>query len=51
MCDICRELDRKIEHYKRLIERVPDQLLTERVGKLIEDMEAQKVALHREQQK
>jgi hypothetical protein len=51
MCDKCQGLDRKIEQYRRLIERVPDQLLGEGLGKLIEDMEAQKVTLHPEQQK
>jgi hypothetical protein len=51
MCDKCQELDRKIAHYRWLIERVPDQLLAERVGKLIEEIEAQKVAFHPEQQK
>jgi hypothetical protein len=51
MCDKCQELDRKIEHYRRLTERVPDQLLAEGLGKLIEDLEAQKVAFHPEHQK
>jgi hypothetical protein len=51
MCDKCQELDRKIAHYRWLIDRVPDQLLTERVGKLIDGMEAQKVAFHPEQER
>ena len=49
MCDKCVELDKKIEHYRRLVAQVTDQLTTERVGKLIETMEAQKVAFHPEQ--
>jgi len=48
MCDECVKLDQKIEHYKRMIARVSDPLITERVGKLIEDIRAQKAALHPE---
>src|ERR1700730_6840228 len=51
MCARCEELDKKIGHYRELAARVCDPLLTEGVGKLIEEMEAQKVALHPEQQK
>ena len=51
MCDRCEELDKKIEHYRQLAARVCDPLLTEGVGKLIEEMEAQKAALHSERQK
>jgi len=46
MCDKCKEIDIKIEHYRQLAERVPNPLLTERVAKLIEEMEAEKAALH-----
>jgi hypothetical protein len=51
MCDKCEELDQKIEHYRQIIARVPDPLLAERVGKLIENLQVQKVAFHPEQQK
>jgi len=51
MCETCNELDKKIEHYRQLAARVRDPLLTEGVGKLIEEMEAQKAAFHPEQQK
>jgi hypothetical protein len=51
MCDRCEELDKKIAHYRQMIARVLDPLLTEGVGKLIEEMEAQKAAFHPEQQK
>jgi hypothetical protein len=49
MCDKCEELDKKIEPCRQLAERVRDPLLTEGVGKLIEEMEAQKAAFHPEQ--
>ena len=51
MCDRCDELDKKIEHYRKLVAQLPDPLTAERVGKLIETMEAQKVAFHTEQPK
>jgi hypothetical protein len=51
MCDRCEELDKKIAHYRQLVARVPDRLLTEGVGKMIEEMEAQKTTFHPEQQK
>ena len=47
MCDECVKLDQMIEHY-RMIARVSDPLITERVGKLIKDIRAQKAALHLE---
>ena len=51
MCEKCIELDKKIEHYGQLAARVGDPLLTEGVGQLIREIEAQKAALHPEQQK
>ena len=36
------------KNYRRLAERVPDPLLAEGAGKLIEEMEAQKAELHPE---
>jgi hypothetical protein len=46
MCEKCVELDDKIEHYRQLAARVRDPLLTEGVGKLIEEIEARKAAFH-----
>jgi hypothetical protein len=51
MCDKCAELDNKIEHYRSLVAKVMDPLTAERVGKLFEDMQAQKAGLHPEQEK
>jgi hypothetical protein len=51
MCDKCEEVNRKIEHYRILMSRIPDQLTNERVQKLIEDMQAEKAALHPERDK
>jgi hypothetical protein len=49
MCDKCVEIDEKVEHYRRLVALITDQLTNERLGELIADLLAQKVALHPEQ--
>ena len=50
MCDECVKLDKKIDHYRALMVRVTDQLTNEGIGKLIEEMKAQKAALHPQQE-
>jgi beta-phosphoglucomutase-like phosphatase (HAD superfamily) len=49
MCDKCAELDSKIEHYQRLASRIADQPTLDGIKELIEQMKAQKAALHPEQ--
>jgi hypothetical protein len=51
MCDRCDELDRKIEHYKRISASISDQLTIDRIRGLVEQMQALKAALHPDQQK
>jgi hypothetical protein len=51
MCDRCVELDHKIEHYKRISASITDQLTIDRIKELVEQMKAEKTALHPEQQK
>jgi FAD/FMN-containing dehydrogenase len=48
MCDKCVELDGKIEHYERLSASINDQLTIDRIKELVEQMKAQKAALHPE---
>jgi hypothetical protein len=50
MCDRCKELDKKIEHYRQIMEMVPDAQLAAGLTKLIEEAAAEKAALHREPQ-
>ena len=50
MCDKCVEIDGKIEHYQRLSSGITDQLTLDGIKKLIEQMKAQKAALHPEQE-
>jgi hypothetical protein len=49
MCDRCKELDKKIEHYRQIATKIPDELLIAGVCKMIEEMEAEKEALHPEE--
>ena len=44
MCEQCTELDKKLGRYRVILARVPDQ-------QLAEEAEAEKAALHREQEK
>jgi hypothetical protein len=46
MCDKCVELDGKIEHYERISASIGDQLTIDRLTQLVEQMKAQKAALH-----
>jgi hypothetical protein len=46
MCEQCVELDSKIEHYQRMATKISDQAMLEGIKKLIEQMRAQKAALH-----
>jgi hypothetical protein len=48
MCDKCVDLDRKIEHYRKLASAISDPLTIEGVADLIKAMEARKVQLHLE---
>jgi hypothetical protein len=49
VCDECKELNDKIEQYRRIAGSINDQLTIERINELIASMEAQKAALHPEQ--
>jgi hypothetical protein len=48
MCEKCAELDERIERYRRVSSSINDQLTIDRIKSMIADLEAQKVALHRE---
>ena len=49
MCEKCVEIDEKIERYQRVSSGINDQLTIDGIKKLIEQMKAEKVALHPEQ--
>ena len=51
MCDKCIELDKRTAHFKDLAMRIMDPQTLEGARKLIEDLQAQKAALHPEQKK
>jgi hypothetical protein len=46
MCDRCIQLDKKIEHYERLASGMADELTLERIRELVQELRAQKAALH-----
>jgi hypothetical protein len=48
MCVKCVELDGKIEHYQLMASRITDKAMLDGIKGLIEQMKAQKVALHPE---
>jgi hypothetical protein len=48
MCEKCVELDDKIQHYERIRSAISDQLTVDRIKELVEQMRAQKAALHPE---
>jgi hypothetical protein len=49
MCDKCDEIDKTIERYRRIQQRILDQQLADGAQKLIAELEADKAALHPEQ--
>jgi hypothetical protein len=49
MCEKCEQLDKKIEHYQKLLLGIGDQLTVDRIKSLIADLQAQKATLHPEQ--
>ena len=51
MCVECQELEKKIERFRRVAASINDQLTIDRLNQLIKETEAEKAALHREQQK
>jgi hypothetical protein len=50
MCERCEELDRKIERYRGIRSRSIDDAVITGATQLIEEAEAEKAALHPEQQ-
>ena len=50
MCNKCVEIDKKIEHYRLLASRLTDQPILDGIKELIERMQAQKAALHPDQE-
>ena len=46
MCDKCIQLDKEIEHYERLASGMADELTLERIRESVQEMRAQKAALH-----
>lgn len=46
MCDKCNEIDARAAQYQRLSDAVNDKLVIEQIRKMIDELKAQKAALH-----
>jgi hypothetical protein len=51
MCEKCAELDKKIERCERAVVSVGDRVTVERLMAMVKDLQAQKAALHPQEQK
>jgi hypothetical protein len=49
MCEKCEQLDKRIEHYRKLLLGIGDQLTVDGIKSLMNDLKAQKALLHPEQ--
>ncbi|HSZ97303.1 MAG TPA: hypothetical protein VK767_13380 [Bradyrhizobium sp.] len=49
MCDVCEQLDEKIEHYKKVMAAMTDQLTIDGITALIAELQARKAELHPKQ--
>ncbi len=46
MCEKCVAIDRKIEHYERMLLSIADQVTVDRIKELLAEMKGQKAELH-----
>jgi restriction endonuclease S subunit len=46
MCEKCDEIDKKIEHYRRLKQQIMDDAFVDGAKNLIQELEREKSALH-----
>jgi hypothetical protein len=50
MCELCTEIDIRIERHRRMAKMITDKAALEAIDTITADLEAQKLALHRNQQ-
>ena len=50
MCDKCREIETKIERYRRIMARAEDPRLAAGIMALIDEAEAEKTSIYRRKQ-
>ena len=50
MCEQCVQIDKKIGDYQRMASRITDRPMLDGIKRLLGEMEAQKLALHRERE-
>jgi hypothetical protein len=49
MCDKCKQLDIKLEQYRRIVHSITDEITIERIKTAIDDAVAERAALHLDQ--
>jgi hypothetical protein len=49
MCEQCVEIDKKIGRYRSSAARIMDQQTLDGIDRLVAELEAQKIELHREE--
>ena len=50
MCEKCKELDDRIEHYQKLAKSIADERTVAGIREIVTEMEAERASLHREQE-
>lgn len=48
MCSKCEQIDEKVAHYSRLLSHITDKIARDGIVGLLEEMNAEKAALHPE---
>jgi hypothetical protein len=46
MCEKCREIDARVEHYRQLAAHLTDRQTLDAIQRIINELEQEKVALH-----
>jgi hypothetical protein len=49
MCDKCKKMDGRIDHYRTLASSITDQQTIDGINRLIRELEARKKTLHPEE--
>jgi hypothetical protein len=49
MCDKCKQLDIKLEQYRRIVHSITDEMTIERINKAIDEAVSERAGLHLDQ--
>ena len=51
MCEVCAEIDKRVEDYRQLLRSTTESAEAERINRLIAELYAERVRLHRNPEK